>query len=431
MSLGFCSVTGLRTYRKERTWLVGLVSGEEEGKEGGKHVSSRRRGRVFRRRRNERANVGEGRGGLEGGGRDGGLPSVDQEWLVEYSREFLSICQGQFEVLMEGMNASFCVLYLRRNVNGVEGGEEDGDGERGKCGVEFVPVCTYPENGMAWVVGEGSAPRKAPPRLPGGIAASVLVPEYPYVFLDDSNARVMNDGSLTVPIITGHDVVGILAVWKNDRPTSVNVESGIEQMIEIDSTSWTRPVDRCQKEEKIYRARTSSGWTPAEKALSREVAQTLSLACALDQRAQASERSRREQVLVLAQLRSMLATVLHQVRSPLGALLTFGKLLLRRLPVGDVSRDLAKDIIVQSQRMQDLLHPLDEPVDDDFAQNQRRLRLPKSSERRTATDVPYFELTGGKENSNAANLSQANVTVGGKQSVSYIEPTPTHLNGRI
>eukprot|EP00166_Cyanidium_caldarium_P000252 ctg_110.g61 len=79
--------------------------------------------------------------------------------------------------------------------------------------------------------------------------------------------------------------------------------------------------------------------------------------------ADAEARQRREaasrESLMISQMREVLSTILHQVRSPLSALRTFGKLLLRRLPPEDLNRDLARDIIVQSERLGDLLLPLD------------------------------------------------------------------------
>jgi signal transduction histidine kinase len=62
---------------------------------------------------------------------------------------------------------------------------------------------------------------------------------------------------------------------------------------------------------------------------------------------------------MIAQIRDVLSNILHQAKSPITALRTFGKLLLRRLPPGDVNRDLARDIIVQCERLNELLSPLD------------------------------------------------------------------------
>ena len=57
----------------------------------------------------------------------------------------------------------------------------------------------------------------------------------------------------------------------------------------------------------------------------------------------------------------MLHTSVHQLRSPLSAVRTLSKLLLRRLDGEErdsVSRELAKDILMQAERFEDLLHPV-------------------------------------------------------------------------
>jgi len=52
--------------------------------------------------------------------------------------------------------------------------------------------------------------------------------------------------------------------------------------------------------------------------------------------------------------------VLCQVKNSLSAVRMFGKLLLRRLPGNDkMNRELAKDILIQSDRLVDLLLPID------------------------------------------------------------------------
>ena len=59
-------------------------------------------------------------------------------------------------------------------------------------------------------------------------------------------------------------------------------------------------------------------------------------------------------------MRKMLSETLHQVKNSLSAVRMFGKLLLRRLPGNDkMNRELAKDILIQSDRLVDLLLPID------------------------------------------------------------------------
>mmetsp|Transcript_36114 Transcript_36114/g.144347 ORF Transcript_36114/g.144347 Transcript_36114/m.144347 type:complete len:576 (-) Transcript_36114:1928-3655(-) len=324
-------------------------------------------------------------------------------WSHEYSREFLAICQAQFEVLAQIVNASQCVLYLRREKyipNDKEYPIDDSASD--DQDLEFIPVCTYPEHGSAMVVGEDGQPRLAHQRLPGGVSATSLVPEYPYLAPEGSTVRQKEDGSLVVPVMSGHDLIGMLTIWKGRaglEPQSASKRKEFSFMDEV--LNLVRQEDRREAKKDRGGPGLTNQWTDLEIERVTQVASTLALACLLDQRTQESERSRQEQLKVLAQLRSLLSTVLHQVKSPLGALVTFGKLLLRRLPVGDVSRDLARDILIQSERMQELLVPLDGPSEEQLDQRSpKERRLRQGGKRRDyATDVPYFELEAAKDSS--------------------------------
>lgn len=79
------------------------------------------------------------------------------------------------------------------------------------------------------------------------------------------------------------------------------------------------------------------------------VAASLAVAAALDRRAHASDAARKVQV---EQLRSVVRESLHQARNPLTALRTFGKLLLRRLQVQD--KEDADDADNRSPRPKEL-----------------------------------------------------------------------------
>jgi hypothetical protein len=118
------------------------------------------------------------------------------------------------------------------------------------------------------------------------------------------------------------------------------------------------------------------------------VAASLAVAAALDRRAHASDVARKVQV---EQLRAVVRESLHQARNPLTALRTFGKLLLRRLqlqadhaakalppstaaaatgdaravpgdPGAALNRELAADLLAQSDRLVALLLPMERAV---------------------------------------------------------------------
>jgi len=66
----------------------------------------------------------------------------------------------------------------------------------------------------------------------------------------------------------------------------------------------------------------------------------------------------REDDIMMDQLAAALAGFANNVRSPLVTLVTFGRILMTRLPSGDVNRDLARNMMVQVEHLQELLVPL-------------------------------------------------------------------------
>ena len=244
------------------------------------------------------------------------LPKIPNEDVDEGSRrdvvtvspEFTALCQAQFEVLASVVGASRCHLYFRRE-----------DPSTGR--LEFVPAVVYPEKQRVWVVGEGPTglPSSGAMQLAGFIPATSLLPEYPFVKTKreggpSSSVVEIEDGGLSVPIEYNSIVLGMLAVWRD----------------------------------------SDAQWTEAERSQVQGIATSLAIAVVLDQRNQWQEAVQAES------LRKMLSETLHQVKNSLSAMRMFGKLLLRRLPGNDkMNRELAKDILIQSDRLVDLLLPID------------------------------------------------------------------------
>jgi len=286
--------------------------------------------------------VSELPGDTEEGSRDGSRFSDREEGTGNYdgrrrdvmsvSPEFTALCQAQFEVLASMLGASRCSLFFRRE-----------DPRTGR--LEFVPAAVYPEKQRVWVVGEGPSglPATGAIELAGFIPATSLLPEYPFVQTQreggQSSAVEIEDGGLSVPLEYGSVVLGMLAIWR---------DGGQE-------------------------------WTEAERAQVQAIATSLSLAVVLDQKHQWQEAVQAES------LRKMLSETLHQVKNSLSAVRMFGKLLLRRLPGNDkMNRELAKDILIQSDRLVDLLLPIDSMA-----------RQPSLNQRAFAT--PPFLLQGAAD----------------------------------
>ena len=162
------------------------------------------------------------------------------------------------------------------------------------------------------------------PMLPGGATAESLLPRYPFM---ERGSSTMADAGLSVPLVYNNVVLGVLAVWRQDGVTSSEAE-----------------------------------WGSAQRNMLEQVARTLAIAAILDQQ-QTSKQSGRGQAaaegeawggggaaeggvtseqadVVLREVQILLHMSVHQLRSPLSAVRTLSKLLLRRLDGDAISREV-------------------------------------------------------------------------------------------
>jgi signal transduction histidine kinase len=228
-----------------------------------------------------------------------------------WSSEFTRLCDEQLELLQTSVpGVATAVLFFRR--------EHPTTGA-----LEFVPLAASPNDPRVWIAGSTTT-RPADSRvLPGGIPAVWILPDYPYLSRDAQLGFVSSDGSLCMPILFSSMIVGSLVLG---RPAEVPA-----------STEWeSNDVNRV-----------------------RIVARSIALAAVMEGRWLSAREQVQQDTAVLSSLREVLQSALHQIRSPVTALVTFGRLLLKKLPPGDTNRGLAKSIVLASFRLNDLLAPLD------------------------------------------------------------------------
>lgn len=250
--------------------------------------------------------------------------------LMSASSEFIALCRSQVALLTGGLGASLSIVYLaEERLEDVE--------------TRLVPVVIYPETEHFW---------KEDPRLrllPGDRnsvkqllqhQSQVQVKELPSAgdnFLgqpqlslpsstidvdsthQNTPSSLMQQRQMVLPLIHDEVVMGLLVTGRDDRP-----------------------------------------WTGREQAQIERVAHTLALACVLDQRSQWLEQERTHHLQVQEQQRDLLDNLLHQLRNPLTAIRTFGKVLLKRLLPGDENRGVATSIVQESDRMRELLQQLEQ-----------------------------------------------------------------------
>lgn len=245
--------------------------------------------------------------------------------FMSTSREFVTLCRSQL-ALISTWGASLSVVYLTEKFT------EEGKGK-------LIPILAYPEASREWEATEGL---KALPS-PSGIESVESIPRSlaaastskaiaPAREESDGEAapkqRKVKDSSwqqqrqIVLPLIEDEIMVGLLVSARPDRP-----------------------------------------WNQQEKTLLQEVATTIAIACILDQRSQWLKQEFREQKQLQAQQYNSLHDLLHQFKSPLTALGTFGKLLLKRLLPGDKNWQVANSILRESDRLRELLEQIDKNVD--------------------------------------------------------------------
>ena len=230
--------------------------------------------------------------------------------LLPVSTEFVSLCRSQIALLTQGLGASLSVVYLTEDF--AEGAEPN-----------LVPVVAYPET----LLRDGLTPALSPipfedarPALPRIDDAELTLEDLGAQTLRDGDPSAAKDpvlevpGQVVLPLMRENVLLGLLVTAREDRPWSLQEQSQIEL-----------------------------------------VAKTLAAGCVLDRRSHWFQSHYHQQQDVQRQQHETLDTLVHQFRNPLTALRTFGKLLLRRLGMGDPNRDVASSIVRESDRLQELL----------------------------------------------------------------------------
>lgn len=243
------------------------------------------------------------------------------------SSEFVTLCRSQL-ALISNWGASLSVVYLT---------EELTEGGQGK----LIPIVAYPESPREW---ERARPQKL-------------------------HASQLELGESIVP--------GLLETVRRPRaiaPTAVK----------SDRSSTTQCQEKEEKEETeeksnpqivlpliqdeimmglLVSARADRPWNKQEKVQLKQVARSLTNAYIIEQRSQWLKAKFKQQKQLQSQQYDRMHDLMHQLKSPLTAVRTFGKLLLKRFLGEDRNREIANSILVQSDRLLELVEQMDETID--------------------------------------------------------------------
>lgn len=246
--------------------------------------------------------------------------------LMPASAEFVALCQAQVILLTQSLGAALSIVYLTEELTEV-------------ADAKLIPVVAYPEAIATWnedqilsllsrgqrhsrtylLPAKTTIPADHPASLTVVPASDKSVPPLP---LQAAEQALLRQQQLVLPLIHEEMVMGLLVTARSDR-----------------------------------------AWSEAEQTQLKQVAQTLAVACVLDQRSQWMAQDLRQQEMLWEQRQDLFDDLLHQFRNPLTALRTFGKLLMRRLQPGDTNHPVADGIVRESDRLEDLLKQLDIAAD--------------------------------------------------------------------
>ncbi|PSN13972.1 hypothetical protein C7293_13590 [filamentous cyanobacterium CCT1] len=264
------------------------------------------------------------------------------------SSEFMALCQSQVLLLTQALGAMSTVVYLV---------ETTAD----SINPTLVPLVVYPETADLWKgLREGLAAvsdQESEAKGSGQGSSQVLVQ------LDDWPSR---------PGATEPEQTAYSSSNRDDqrdqlpRDRVISLPSSLgSQGLEAETAAY--PLVLPLTHEGIVlgmmvSTRDAQPFTPDDYQQAEQVASTLAIACVMDQRSQWLQRQLNQRQLNQADQSETFHDLLHQFRNPLTALQTFGKLMVKRLPLEDTNRPIAEGIVRESRRLQDLAQHFDDAV---------------------------------------------------------------------
>lgn len=252
------------------------------------------------------------------------------------SSEFIALCQSQIALLTDGLGAALSIVYLTEELTEVSD-------------AKLVPIAAYPDAVAEWgddriftLLSQGRRSANSMQRLLGANLAESEDSLMPSSLSADATSEdvhaqaaetaLLRQQQIVLPLIYQEVVMGLFVTARADR-----------------------------------------AWTEFERHQIEKIAETIAIACVLDQRSQWASQDLHQQRLLREQRHELLDDLLHQFRNPLTALRTFGKLLVKRLNPGDTNRSVAEGIVRESDRLQELLQQFNAAIDIDDAEFRRLL----------------------------------------------------------
>ncbi|WP_309736218.1 HAMP domain-containing sensor histidine kinase [Chamaesiphon sp. OTE_75_metabat_556] len=273
------------------------------------------------------------------------------------SSEFIALCRVQLRLLADGLGATLSIVYITKELD--SGGES-----------KLLPVAIYPETEAARsetlqiaarsdlmnpdemtaqtcgksIVSE-SIPRSAQSQ-PQGLNSSVTA-ELSSLFSYPDCQLTSDRDRLSIALVSPKPA---------ERGTAdVGTSNRHQILLPLVSEGTILGL--------LMTTRETQPWNVAEEAEIQNIAQTIALAGILDRRQNWLARELKQQQQLQLQQQDLMHNLLHQLRNPLTAIRTFGKLLIKRLHLEDNNRGVANSIVRESDRLQELLTHLESAID--------------------------------------------------------------------
>jgi signal transduction histidine kinase len=252
--------------------------------------------------------------------------------LLSASPEFVEVCQAQVALLSQSLGASLSIVYLTEELTEV-------------ANAKLVPIVAYPEAVKGW--GEEQ------------ILALLLHGRNK----DRTKPALMTSEK---PTNVQRGTVAVLpdSVLPSDAAVP-DPSQAAEQALMRQQQLITPLIHEDMVMGLLITARADRDWTEQEQGQIKKVAETLAIACILDQRSQWLAQDIQYRDALQGIKRDNFDNLIHQFRNPLTALRTFGKLLIKRLQPGEANRDVVESIVRESDRLQELLKQLDAAIDEE------------------------------------------------------------------
>jgi signal transduction histidine kinase len=134
----------------------------------------------------------------------------------------------------------------------------------------------------------------------------------------------------------------------------------------------------------LWVVRIDRPWQEPERHQIEQISRTVSLAAIIDQERQWAMQTLQQQQQLQGRQQKIFDNLLHQLRNPLTAIYTFGKLLVKKIPAEDANQRIALNILRESEHLKELMEQLDNFTGTRQLAASENLLLPENVESKNA-----------------------------------------------